>query len=117
MNVLDKLVAGRDYLATHEHNKGVYFAVKEDGTFNRKKVCAMGAVYAALGLDLSKRLTDVYNAFSEVLPEGAPMSYRWETNDETRSIVLYNDLPETTKDDVLAMYDRAIERERELVGA
>lgn len=100
--VLDTLVAGR---ARIEHGWCKKHYTKK--VFGRQCYCAVGAVDDGVA-DLTWHLSiEARAALHKALPPDAPVGRFGD-----RTVVAYNDHPATTKADVLALYDRAIERER-----
>lgn len=91
------LVDAKAYLETHGFCKGTLF--DELG-----QCCIMGAV--ARSHDFNKGINEYLEAnaaLREAIPAEAPR----------RNLPAYNDRPETTKEDVLALFDRAIESVKE----
>ena len=81
--------------------KGTPLAIREDGT---EAHCAIGACnYVALKSDTYSfgDLRDAYNYLKASLPEDL----------ERQHVATYNDRPETTHDDIMALFDRAIEKD------
>jgi len=64
--------------------------------------CAMGGIYAAKKMANAEE--DNYDVAVRLLNSCAPKDFR------TKALSVYNDAPETTKEDILALYDRAIFR-------
>jgi hypothetical protein len=102
--MLNLLVDGREYLATHEWNRS--------GTYFNKTlscVCGVGAVMAAVGVEDWEQFTartgfevsDIRQELDQHLPPGYPDDF-----------YSFNDDAAETKADVLAVFDRAIEKLR-----
>lgn len=113
--VLDLLVAGREYFATHEWNRdGTYFA----GTPFRPDVstcCAVGAVLAAAGADSESgfvRATEIHPSdISDALYEALTPEQRYVPG----NFYYFNDFIAESKDEILAVFDRAIEARKSAV--
>lgn len=94
MKIVDGLKASRDFLASHEWTQGA-FARRADGEMTTshdrraKSFCALGAVFAVCGNDAR----EVHLAMRDVI--GGPIS-------------VFNDMPNRTKEQVLAKFDEAI---------
>lgn len=111
--VLDALVKGREYFATHEWNRnGSYFASLVCGHPNLERCCGIGAVYAAAGFDYEGDFVaatgidsdDIHVPLYEALTPGQ--------RDAADSFYEFNDFVAESEADVLAVFDRAIEARR-----
>lgn len=111
--VLQLLVKGRDYLARPDvelHQEGEYFEAipEDDGSFSEDltRCCGMGAVLAGSGLntpgqmflDLAVSDRDVHARLRAAVADCPPELDFYEWNDHHAQ----------SKDDVLAVFDRAI---------
>jgi hypothetical protein len=86
MTVHELLVDGRNRLAAGHHLKGEL----EDG---RGGYCALGALMVDYDVDSTKHYTAAIGALDTACGQ---------------DVVHYNNAPETTKDDVLGVFDKAI---------
>jgi hypothetical protein len=99
MTVADDLVAARAKIADEAHwIKGV--------DFSSERLCAMGAVGAALKQPMGGFR---WSACEAALIKALPSSARGHAS---HSVVCFNDRRATTHSDILALFDRAIEAER-----
>lgn len=94
MSVADDLKAARALIDTEE--KWLQGRYRD----RKGRLCAIGAVQDAVGLDY-ERVGDCRKALGAALPVGK----------QTLNAALYNDDPNTTHADVLALFDRAIAAE------
>ena len=111
-SIKNTLSRAKELLGERGWSKGQY--VDGDGC-----LCALGAIYVAAGElasapldkyapyyapgDAGDQASKLYLEASEHLGSVVPRSSGWP------HVHLFNDLPSTTQDDVLAMFDRGIE--------
>jgi hypothetical protein len=91
VNVHDVLVKARDHIAAVGLYKGGFFADESD--YDSTPCCSMGALHWATGI--SDLWRDARRALVAQL--------------DTANVSTFNDRPETTLEDVLAVFDKAIE--------
>lgn len=110
--VLDLLVKGRQYLADHEWHRGEFFEVRydeerDDWRADRSKCCGLGAVLAGSGLDYDY-IDNSGSVWREVRGALGVATAECSTDD----FAFYNDHVAKSKEDVLAVFDRAIAARR-----
>lgn len=105
--VLEALESGREKISRPESwAKGTYELRLEDGT-----VC-----YCSVGAVRDVRFdSETYWATRDMLDGAVPADFELLTL--SSNTIEYNDHEDTTHDDVLALFDRAIEAAREAVAA
>lgn len=108
--VLALLVKGRAYFATHEWNR--------DGTYLRGSACCgVGAVFAAVGIDNRGTFYDATGVFPVDIHDALYSALTAEQRSGVSTFYGFNDHVAKSKDDILAVYDRAIEARKSAVTA
>jgi hypothetical protein len=103
-DTIQQLVTARNWLAEHALYKGDYFPHGED-TSTATAACVVGSLLITKYHLAMCSFLDAHKALTDCLPLGQ------------KDVSVYNDLPETTKDDILALFDSAIERKQATVTA
>lgn len=99
MSVKKNLIAARALIDTPE--KWVKIEYEDHGCF-----CALGALGRVMGRDPSGDLGEVEIALGRALPPDFKLSAVLSLG---TNVVMFNDHPDTTHADIMAMFDRAIE--------
>lgn len=116
--ILDLLVGGREYFATHEWNRdGSYFAIRADGHLDLGRCCGVGAVYAAAGCSYESDFEEATGVDGRDINDALYEALAPEQKDATRTFYRFNDRIAESEDEILAVFDRAIEALRSAVSA
>lgn len=114
--VLDALVKGRDYFATCAWNRdGGYFALR--AVDDPYACCGVGAVVAAAGTTNTATFRRRTGIPTWAIHQQLYAALTPEQKTSTSDFYEFNDNVAESKDDVLAVFDRAIENLRAEVDA
>lgn len=115
--ILDLLVKGREYFATHEWNRnGRYFA-GFGLILDLSVCCGIGAVFAAAGVDSEFGFVCETGIDVDDIDRALHSAMTPEQKTNALTFYAFNDDIAESKDDVLAVFDRAIEARKSAVSA